>query len=143
MAEDVESMSLRRDDEDETGYGNVVAETQIGSLPAGNHICNGGFQLVVNRIAGALVEGTFARLVRGCAKSMVIGRYSQVHAEPTQGGLCLERCTRRRRVVAMPKRGMLIARQGDLQYENYLGLISGKMDQGAILLQTTKKRRRL
>jgi hypothetical protein len=106
-------MSPRRDDEDKTGYGNAVAETQIGSRPAGNHICNGGFQLLVKGIAGALVEGTFARLVEGCAKSAVIGRYSQVHAELTQGGLCMERCTRRRRVVAMPKRGMLIARQGE------------------------------
>jgi hypothetical protein len=96
VAEDVANVSPRRDDEDETGYGNVVAETQIGSRPAGNHICNGGFQLLVKGITGALVEGTFARLVKGCAKSMVIGRYSQVHAEPTQGGLCLERCTRRR-----------------------------------------------
>ena len=44
--------SLRRGDEGKTGYGNVVAETQTGSLPAWNHICNSGFQLVVGGTRG-------------------------------------------------------------------------------------------
>jgi hypothetical protein len=57
---DAARTSLRQDDEDKTGYGNVVAETQIGSLPAGNHICNGGFQLLVKGIRGTVVDGTFA-----------------------------------------------------------------------------------
>lgn len=54
---------------------------------------------------------------------MVIGRYWQAHAGSTQGGLCLERCTRRRRVVARPKSGMLIAGQCDLRYANHHALI--------------------
>jgi hypothetical protein len=62
VAEDVKKTSLRQGDEYKTGYGNVVAETQIGSLPAGNHICNSSFQLLVRGIGGTFVHGTFACL---------------------------------------------------------------------------------
>ena len=53
MAEDVKKTSLHQD----------VAETQIGSLPAGNHICNSGFQLLFKGIRGTFWDGTFACLV--------------------------------------------------------------------------------
>lgn len=142
VEEDVQKTSLRQVDEDKTGYGSVVAETQIGSLPAGNHICNSGFQILVRGIRGTCVEGTFACLVDGREKSEIIGRYWQADADSTQGGLCLERCTRRRRVVARPESGMLIAEQCDVRYRNHDALVLEDDNRGVMRSQKTEGEKR-